>query len=238
MIESIQTEGMIVSDKSKMNDLSIDCVILGFEDHQLKILLYQRAVEPEADKWALPGGFIRRDEDLDHAATRILKEVAGVDNIYMEQINAFGAVDRYPLERVLTIGYFALINPGNYSIVPGEGAKAARWFTIDKIPKLVFDHNEIFSVGLQKLRKKVRHEPIGFELLPKKFTLSLIQKLYEAVLGIEFDVRNFTKKLLKMNLLKKLEEKQTGVAHRAANLYKFDKKVYKELKSKGFVFDL
>ncbi len=221
-----------------MHDLSIDCVIFGFEDQQLKILLYQRAIEPEANKWALPGGFITRDEDLDHAAARILKDITGVDNIYMEQINAFGAVKRYPLERVITIGFYALINPGNYSIAPGVGAKAAKWFSIDQMPDLVFDHNEIFDYALDKLRRKVRHEPIGFELLPQKFTLTLMQKLYEAVLGIEFDVRNFRKKLLKMDLLIKLNEKQEGVAHRAAYLYKFDKKIYGELKSKGFIFDL
>lgn len=222
----------------KMKDLSIDCVIFGFEDQQLKILLYQRAIEPEANQWALPGGFIIRDEDLDHSAARILNEITGVDNIYMEQINAFGAVNRYPLERVITIGFYALINPGNYNIVPGTGAKEASWFSIDKMPSLVFDHTEIFTYALDKLRKKVRYAPIGFELLPKKFTLTMIQKLYEAVLGIEFDVRNFRKKLLKMNLLIKLDEKQDGVAHRAANFYKFDKKIYKELTDKGFIFDL
>lgn len=223
---------------NKMHDLSIDCVIFGFEDQQLKILLYQRAIEPEVNKWALPGGFITRNEDLDHAAARILEEITGVDNIYMEQINAFGSVNRYPIERVITIGFYALINPGNYAIVPGTGAKAAKWFDIEQMPKLVFDHSEIFDYALDKLRQKVRYEPIGFELLPKKFTLTLIQQLYEAVLGIEFDVRNFRKKLLKMNLLIKLDEKQEGVAHRAANLYKFDKKIYDELESKGFIFDL
>jgi len=222
----------------KMNDLSIDSVIFGFEDQQLTILLYQRAIEPEIDKWALPGGFIKRDEDLDHAAARILEEITNVDNIYMEQINAFGAVDRYPLERVITIGFYALINPGKHNIVPGTGAKTARWFNINKMPKLVFDHMEIFDYALDKLRKKVRYAPIGFELLPEKFTLTMIQKLYEAVLGIEFDVRNFRKKLLKMNLLIKLDEKQDGVAHRAANLYKFDKAIYRELTDKGFIFDL
>lgn len=221
-----------------MNDLSIDCVIFGFEDQELKILLYKRANEPEANKWALPGGFIIRDEDLDHSAARILKEITGVDNIYMEQINAFGAVNRYPLERVITIGFYALINPGNYSIVPGNGATAAEWFSIDKMPPLVFDHAEILQYALDKLRNKVRYAPIGFELLPEKFTLTMIQKLYEAVLGIEFDVRNFRKKLLKMNLLIKLNEKQNGVAHRAANLYMFDHEIYKKLTDKGFIFDL
>ncbi|MEL6559994.1 MAG: NUDIX domain-containing protein [Bacteroidota bacterium] len=224
--------------EDKMYELSIDCVIFGFEDQHLKILLYQRAIEPEINQWALPGGFINRDEDLDHAAARILNEITGVDNIYMEQINAFGAVNRYPLERVITIGFYALINPGNYNIMPGTGAKEAQWFNIDSMPSLVFDHTQIYSYALEKLRKKVRYAPIGFELLPQKFTLTMIQKLYEAVLGIEFDVRNFRKKLLKMNLLIKLDEKQDGVAHRAAYLYKFDQKIYEELTEKGFIFDL
>ncbi|TRX62171.1 NUDIX hydrolase [Fulvivirga sp. M361] len=228
----------MAEESNKLQELSIDCVIFGFEDHQLKILLYQRAIEPEMDQWALPGGFIKIDEDLDRSASRILKEVTGVNNIYMQQINAFGAVNRYPQKRVITIGFYALINPGNYNIVPGVGAKAAQWFDIAQIPVLSFDHNEIYLYALNILRKKVRYEPIGFELLPEKFTLTLIQRLYEAVLGIEFDVRNFRKKLLKMNLLIKLPEKQEGVAHRAANLYKFDKKIYNELKGKGFMFDL
>ena len=135
----------MTSSGNKMNDLSIDCVIFGFEDQQLKILLYQRAIEPQINQWALPGGFIIRDEDLDHSAARILNELTGVDNVYMEQINAFGAVNRYPSERVITIGFYALINPGNYNIVPGTGAKEARWFSIDKMPDLVFDHSEIFD---------------------------------------------------------------------------------------------
>lgn len=223
---------------NKMSDLSIDCVIFGFEDSELKVLLYKRAIEPEQNQWALPGGFIKRDEDLDHAAARILKEITGVDQIYMSQINAFGAVNRYPLERVITIGFYALINPGNYSIKPGIDAKEAKWFNINTKPKLVFDHDNIFDYALRKLRMKVRYEPIGFELLPGKFTLTMIQKLYEAVLGVEFDVRNFRKKLLKMNLLVKTNEKQNGVAHRAAALYKFDQQIYSELRSKGFIFDL
>lgn len=223
---------------NKMNDLSIDCVIFGFENNELKVLLYKRAIQPEQDKWALPGGFIKRNEDLDHAAARILKEITGVDEIYMSQINAFGAVNRYPLERVITIGFYALINPGNYSIKPGTDAKEAAWFNIDDRPELVFDHSDIFHYALKKLRKKVRYEPIGFELLPDKFTLTMIQKLYEAVLGVEFDVRNFRKKLLKMDLLVKTNEKQNGVAHRAAALYKFDQQIYTELRSKGFIFDL
>ena len=221
-----------------MNDLSIDCVIFGFEDQQLKVLLYKRAFEPEIDQWALPGGFIRWEEDLDHAASRILSEITAVENIYMEQINAFGAVGRDPFQRVITIGFYALINPDDYEIVPGPSAKEARWFNIDELPQLAFDHSEIFQAGIEKLRLKVRYAPIGFELLPEKFTLTMIQKLYEAVLGIEFDVRNFRKKLLKMDLLIKLNEKQNGVAHRAANLYKFDKDIYHQLTDQGLNFDL
>lgn len=223
---------------NKMQDLSIDTIIFGFEDQKLKILLYERAIEPEANRWALPGGFIKKDENLDHAAVRVLKEITGVDNIFMEQIHAFGAVNRYPLARVITIGYYALINPGDYDIQPGPGAKAAKWYDINDMPNLVFDHDEIFEAALLKLRQKVRHEPIGFELLPPKFTLTEMQQLYEAVLGIKFDVRNFRKKLLKMDLLIKLDEKQTGVAHRAANLYKFDNENYESLTGKGFIFDL
>lgn len=188
--------------------------------------------------WALPGGFIRVKENLDDAAKRILGDMTGAKNIYMEQVHTFGDVDRYPIRRVITVTYYALVKPGNYELKPGADASEARWFSIKDMPQLPFDHKKIFTHSLEQLQLKVRREPAGFELLPKKFSLTELQTLYEAILRGELDKRNFRKKLLKMNLLVNLNEKQKGVAHRAATLYKFDPKIYEGMKKKGFSFDL
>jgi 8-oxo-dGTP diphosphatase len=219
---------------------SVDCVIFGFDDSELKILVYERGMhdEPGYERWGLPGGFVRMDEDLDQAAVRILNAVAGLKDVFMEQVRTFGNVNRYPGSRVITTAYYALINPSKHKLSLGKEAKQARWVSIEVLPPLVFDHLEIVEAALKVLKRRVRHEPVGFELLPDKFTLTFLQRLYESILGSELDTRNFRKKLLKMGLLIKLNEKQKGVPHRAANLYKFDNQVYTDLKEKGFVFDL
>ncbi len=218
-------------------DVSIDCTVFGFEEGKLKVLLVKRNIEPEIGKWAIPGGFVCRSESIYESAKRILEELTGVSNIFLEQLAAFGEVSRYP-ERVVTIAYYSLIKPGNYKLNVGSDAKDVKWFEIASVPNLVFDHRLILDTALAKLKRKVRYEPIGFELLPEKFTLYQIQGLYEAIYDKKFDKPNFRRKILNMDLLDQLKEIQTGVAHRAPRLYKFDKGKYDKLKEKGFNFEL
>ncbi len=221
-----------------INNISIDCVIFGFESGVLKVLLVKRAIEPSKSEWALPGGFILKNEELNHAAERILNETSGVKNIFMEQISVFGDVNRYPGGRVFTVGYYALVSPDKYTLSPGIDTSEVTWFQLSKINRLPFDHNKIIKDALKRLREKVRYHPIGFELLPKKFTLPKLQSLYESILDVKLDKRNFRKKLLKMNLLIKLDEKEKDNLRRAAYLYKFDKKSYNKLVNDGFSFQL
>ena len=224
--------------KKVINNVSIDCVIFGFENGVLEVLLIKRAIQPSESEWALPGGFILKNEELNHAAERILKETSGVKNIFMEQLSAFGDVNRYPNGRVFTIGYYALVSPDKYILSPGTDTSEVKWFRLSEINKLPFDHNRIINEALERLREKVRYHPIGFELLPKKFTLPKLQSLYESILDMKLDKRNFRKKLLKMNLLIKLDEKEKDNLRRAAYLYKFDKKSYNKLVKEGFSFQL
>ena len=221
-----------------INNVSIDCVIFGFDNGVLKVLLIKRAIEPSKSEWALPGGFILKNEELNRAAERILNETSGVKNIFMEQLSVFGDVNRYPNGRVFTIGYYALVSPDKYTLSPGIDTSEVKWYMLSEINNLPFDHNKIINAALERLREKVRYHPIGFELLPKKFTLPKLQSLYESILDLKLDKRNFRKKLLKMNLLIKLEEKEKDNLRRAAYLYKFDKKSYNKLIKDGFSFQL
>jgi 8-oxo-dGTP diphosphatase len=218
--------------------LSIDCLIFGFRDAELDILLIKHGEGISKGRWALPGGWIQYNESVDDAATRLLKSLTGVSNIYLEQLRSFGDVGRYPGKRVITIAYYALVNADHYDLNPGFTASDAQWFNIHEVPKLPYDHNEILDFGFKHLKHIVRHEPIGFNLLPKKFTLHQIQKLYEAILETALDKPNFRRKLLNMNLLVPCDEKQQDVSHRAASLYRFDKKIYNQLKEKGLSFEL
>lgn len=217
--------------------LSIDCTIFGFKE-DLKILLVKHGEGISKGKWALPGGWIKYNEGLDDAAHRILYALTGVKDIYLEQLRTFGSLDRYPIKRVLTVAFFSLVKQEEYEIVPGFTASDAKWFHLDEIPKLPYDHDEILTEAMKHLKHRVLHEPIGFNLLPEKFTLLQIQQLYESILGRKLDKPNFRRKILKMKLLIECEEKQKDVAHRAANLYRFDKKVYKKLLEKGFTFEI
>ena len=221
-----------------INNISIDCVIFGFESGVLEVLLVKRAIEPSKSEWALPGGFIIKNEKMGDAAERILNETTGVENIFMEQLSVFGDVNRYPERRVFTISYYALVSPDKYTLNPGIDTSEVKWFQLADINNLPFDHNQIIDDALKKLREKVRYHPVGFELLPKKFSLPKLQSLYESILGVKLDKRNFRKKILKMNLLIKLDEKERDNLRRAAYLYKFDKKSYKKLIDNGFSFQL
>lgn len=221
-----------------VENISIDCVIFGFENNKLKVLLIKRNINPRKGWMALPGGFIRTNEDLDTASRRILWELTGIQNLYMEQVHTFGDVDRYPDRRVITVAYVALININNFKLTPGNEVMDVRWADIDELPQLPFDHHDIFQYSLNQLRRRVRHEPVGFNLLPNKFTLPQLQSLYEAILDMKFDKRNFRRKIHRMNFLIDLGEKQQDVPHRAAKLYSFEEENYKQLKEKGFNFDL
>ncbi|MFZ6001701.1 MAG: NUDIX hydrolase [Bacteroidota bacterium] len=227
---------MIQDPEQIIDAVSIDCLVFGMEKASLDILLVKHGEGISKGKWALPGGWIKYNESVDDAAGRILTALTGISNIYLEQIKAFGRVDRFPDRRVITVAYFALVNARKYKPEPGFTASEAKWFNVHKVPGLLYDHNEIFEFGFEFLKHKVQHEPIGFNLLPKKFTLLQLQNLYEALLDRKLDKPNFRRKLMNMKLLVPCEEKQKDVAHRAASLYRFDKKVYDELIKEGLDF--
>jgi 8-oxo-dGTP diphosphatase len=216
--------------------LTVDCVVFGLDQADLKVLLIQRRLEPYQHAWALPGGFVRVDETLDEAARRELAEEAGVTDVYLEQLYTFGDLERDPRERVVTVAYYALAKLSDHRIRAATDAMGVGWFSLDELPKLAFDHASIVARAHERLRGKVRYAPIGFELLPGKFTLTQIQRLYELVLGAELDKRNFRKKILSMDLLVETDQVEQGVRHRAARLYRFDKKKYEKLARQGFSF--
>src|SRR6267154_1643178 len=214
--------------------LTVDCVVFGFDESELKVLLIQRGLQPFKGKWALPGGFVRVDETLDEAARRELAEETGLKDVFLEQLYSFGALDRDPRERVVSVAFYALVKLSDHRAKAATDAANAEWFPISKTPKLAFDHAGILATALARLKGKVRYEPIGFELLPPKFTLSELQHLYETVLDQKLDKRNFRKKIQSMGLLLELDEIEQDVAHRAARLYRFDERKYQQLKKRGF----
>ncbi len=220
--------------------ITVDCVIFGFveTDTALKVLLIRRKLPPYKNVWSLPGGFIQIEESIDDAARRELREETGVEGIFLEQLYTFGALKRDPRERVISVAYYALANLQQHVLQAATDASHAQWFKLADMPRLGFDHKEILTCAIARLRGKIRYEPIGFELLPKTFTLSQLQRLYEQILERQLDKRNFRKKLLKMDLLIDTGKKETGVAHRAAQLYRFNTQKYQSLKQAGFSFEL
>jgi 8-oxo-dGTP diphosphatase len=218
--------------------LTVDCVVFGYDEEELKILLIQRALEPFKGRWALPGGFVHVDESLDAAARRELEEEAGLKNVFLEQLYTFGAVDRDPRERVVSVAYYALVKLAAHETRAATDAADARWFPVSQAPKLAFDHADILATALARLKGKVRYQPIGFELLPPKFTLSQLQHLYEAVLETELDKRNFRKKVLGYGLLVPLNESLQAGRHRPAQLFRFDAEKYEKLWKRGFNFEV
>jgi 8-oxo-dGTP diphosphatase len=218
--------------------LAVDCVVFGLDEDDLEVLLIRRDLEPFAGKWALPGGFVRVDESVDDAARRELSEETGLGRVFLEQLYTFGDPGRDPRERVVTVAYYALVNLSAHRVKAATDAREAAWFAVTDLPRLAFDHDAIVAMALERLRGKVRYRPLGFELLPPKFTLGMLQRLYEKVLERPLDKRNFRKKVLSMGLLEELDEVEQDVAHRAARLYRFDKKRYRELEKEGFDFEL
>jgi len=217
---------------------TVDNVIFGFDDGQLKILLIRRNEAPFDNYWALPGYFVREDEDLDAAAQRVLSEVTGLTDVYLEQVKAFGTPGRHDFGRVITIAYYSLVKVEDFELHAAGVAQEVAWHSVSDIDSLAFDHEEIVRVAFQRLKRSIRTRPIGFELLPPAFTLTDLQHLYEAIWELELEKRNFRKKILSMNLLKDLGRSQKGVAHRPAKLYSFDEGRYRELEEKGFNFEL
>jgi len=247
-----------------LRNISVDCVIFGFNGEKMKVLLWQ--AEPEIlekfltteeeyeeikflfeknpalhdsnDYWGLIGTHLPTEEDLDLYAKKILQITTGLDEVYLTQVRTFGATKRVPHYRVLTIAYYALINPAYHDLKLSSLAKSVKWFDIDELPKLLFDHTNVINTALDTLREQVKYHPVGFHLLPNKFTLTELQTLYEVILGSKLDTRNFRKKILKMGLLVDTMEKQTNVAHRAAKLYSFDLNIYNRLTKEGLNFSI
>ncbi len=244
-----------------LKNLSVDCVIFGFKNDKLNVLLWQAVPEilrefldtddeyeqirilfdenpalKSDNYWGLIGSHISEKEDLDDFAKKILKTATGLDDVYLKQLKTFGSPGRVPHYRVITVAYYALINPDYHDLMLSPVAKALKWFEIDNLPDVIFDVREIVDTALKKLREEVQFHPIGFHLLPEKFTLSQLQTLYEVILDKQLDTRNFRKKIMKMGLLNDTMEKQENVAHRAARLYSFDMDIYNRLVEEGLNF--
>ena len=207
--------------------LSVDCIIFGFDEGKLKILIGKRKMDPGRGEWSLYGGFVRSDESVDDAASRTLFELTGLRNLFMRQVGAFGNVDRDPGERVVSIAYYALINVRDYDDVLRR-AHGLAWMDVNEIPQLYSDHNEMVLKARKMMQQKLATEPVGFRLLPSLFTLTQLQKLYEAVNGVELDKRNFRKHVKEMDFIEKTELIDKTSSKRGAYLYRFNKRVYNE----------
>ena len=218
--------------------VSVDCVIFGYDDSGLKVLLIKRGVEPYLDYWALPGDLVQTKESIDGAVVRVLKDLTGLSNIYTEQVKTFGDVGRHPMGRVFTISHYSLLKADQHDLNPSSFAVEAKWHNIKRLGELAFDHNKIFAACKEKLVKSVQTKPIGFELLPEEFTLSQLQNLYEIILEKEFDKRNFRKKINATKFLLDTGKIQSSVSHRPAKLFKFNKDKYLKLKNSGFSFEI
>ncbi|MHB1922270.1 MAG: NUDIX hydrolase [Chitinophagaceae bacterium] len=200
--------------------ISVDCVIFGFDENELKVLLIKSDLDQYKGKWSLLGDIVGTEEDLDGAAYRVLKERTGLDNVYLEQVQTFGRLERHPAGRVVTIAYYSLINIQHFRLKNLDNE--LHWHTVTKVKQMAFDHKEILDACYQRLQEKVKEHPVGFNLLPKKFSLRELQNLYEAILDVKLDRRNFRKKIMSLGLLKDLDEMENDVPHRPAKLYKFN----------------
>lgn len=218
--------------------LTADCVVFGLDNEDLKVLLVQRKHDPFAGCWALPGGFAVVGESIEETARRELAEETGLRGIFLEQLYTFSAPQRDPREHVVTVAHFALVNLEEHQIKADTDAREAAWFEMSDLPKLAFDHDTILQTAHERLQGKIRYQPIGFELLPQKFPLRLLQQMYEKILDRTLDKRNFRKKILNMGILEELDEIETDVSHRAARLYRFDQLAYTRMVKEGFNFEI
>ncbi|WP_116106368.1 NUDIX hydrolase [Lewinella sp. IMCC34191] len=205
--------------------LAVDCIVFGFDGDFLKVLLIKRGFEPERGKWSLVGGFLQTDEVLEDAAARILNQYTGLDDIYMDQVATFSKIDRDPEDRIVSTAYYALIDINQHSQKLSKQF-SAQWFNIEDFPPLIFDHGEMVTAALKRLRTKAQTEPIGFELLPEKFTMRQLQTLYEAIWNVTLDKRNFSSKIRSFNFLRKLDEKDKSTSRKGAFLFRFDADLY------------
>ncbi|GAA4293875.1 NUDIX hydrolase [Aestuariibaculum suncheonense] len=215
------------SEQKQQIKLAVDCIIFGFNNNRLELLLIHRGFEPEKGKWSLIGGFVGNDEDLDDAANRVLYDLSGLENIYMEQVRTFGKADRDSSGRVVSTTYSAMILKSEYN-EERVGKYDAKWFPLDELPELIFDHDEMVGSAVRRLRRRVRNFPIAFNLLPAKFTLPQLQMLYEGILSETLDKRNFRRKVSQMNYLVRLEEKDMSESRKGAYFYTFDEELYKK----------
>ncbi len=218
--------------------LTVDAIVFGYNAGKISILLIQRKYEPFKGQWAIPGGFVLEDESLEEAVHRELKEETGVSINYLEQLYTFGAVDRDPRGRVVSVAYFGLIHPDGHTLEASTDAEVAQWFDIDELPALSFDHKHILEVTITRLKGKITYEPIGFELLETKFPFSDLEKLYTTLLGRPVDRRNFRKKINNLNILDELDEKISLGAGRPASLFRFNEERYKQLQKEGIIFEI
>ncbi|MDP5106882.1 MAG: NUDIX hydrolase [Polaribacter sp.] len=218
--------------------LSVDAVVFGYEEGNISVLLIKRKYAPFKEQWAIPGGFVLNDESLEEAVERELFEETGIQINYLEQLYTFGKPDRDPRGRVVSIAYFGLVRPNAFKIYASTDAAQVQWFPINELPELSFDHKDILEAAIKRLQGKITYEPIGFELLDKKFPFSDLEKLYATLLGRAVDRRNFRKKIVGLNVLDELEEKVSKSSGRPANLFQFNQKRYFQLKKEGIIFEI
>ena len=212
--------------------VTTDCVIFGYDGKELKVLLIERGIEPFKGCWAFPGGFLNMDEDALAGARRELKEETGLENAFIEQFHTFSEPGRDPRGRVITVAHYALVKI--QEVEGGDDAAQARWFPIGEVPPIAFDHDRILRMAMSRLKEKIHFEPVGFELLPDVFTMPQLQNLYEAILEVHFDRRNFASKMLKLGILEDTGDRPAGASSRIPVSYRFNKEKYNELKAKGF----
>ncbi len=217
--------------------VATDCIIFGFDEGKLKLLIFKRRVEPLKGEWSLIGSFVKIDEDVKAATQRVLEEITGLENVFMDELKVYGLAGRDPGYRCISIAQYALIRIKDYDreLVEKHGA---HWYDLEELPKLVLDHDQMVKDAMDRLKRKARYQPIGFELLPEKFTIPQLLQLYEAIYQTELDARNFRKKLLSQNILIKLEEKDKTSSRRGAFLYKFDHEKYNRLVKSGYNFEI
>ncbi len=232
----VSSETDLYQVKEKMY-VATDCIIFGFDHGKLNLLLFKRRLEPLRGEWSLIGSFVRLDEDIDVAGKRVLKEITGLENVFMQQLKTYGKKDRDPGYRCISVAQYALIRIQEHDEQLVE-QHDAHWFEMDKLPELVLDHGQMFEDALEQLRQNARFHPIGFELLPEKFTIPQLQLLYEAIFQKELDSRNFRKKVLSLNVLEKLDEKDRSGSKRGAFLYKFNYENYQKLLQSGYNFEI
>ena len=219
--------------------VTVDAVVFGYEpSSSISVLLVKRKYAPFKDAWALPGGFVHNKESLENAVLRELREETSVEINYIEQLFTFGQPQRDPRQRIVSVAYFGLVKPGTYKISASTDAQAVDWFNINSLPNLAFDHQDILDLAIKRLRAKITYEPIGFELLDERFPFSDLENLYTTLLGRDIDRRNFRKKILSFKMLDELDEKVKKGAGRPANLFKFNKKRYFQLKEEGIIFEI